>query len=90
MHTEGKLKGHLISVAMKTRDMNTDEGRKIDFPYTLVDKWPERVLEYDWLCPVREEHKERARRILDGDDPNDPLGSTLTSPLSVLTRRGLT
>ena len=83
-HTKGKFKGHLKMVPAPCRQRNTAEGREIDFPYTLVDKWPEKVLEYKWKVPVLEEDKNRARRILAGDDPSDPFGSMLifSSPFS--------
>ncbi|KAG0647623.1 hypothetical protein D0Z07_6847 [Hyphodiscus hymeniophilus] len=74
-YAEGKEKGKLRMVKSKVRDRQTEEGQEIDFPYTLVDKWPRRVLEYQWLSPILEEDRERAKRILAGDDPSDPMGS---------------
>jgi hypothetical protein len=75
-------KGKLKMVKAKVREQTTAEGKDLSFPYTLVEKWPARLLEYEWKMPILEEHKEMARRILRGDDPNDPQGSKLISILT--------
>jgi len=81
LDSEGRIgfdeKGHLKLVPSGVRTRSTAEGREIDFPFTLVDKWPALVLFYEWKSPIREEDKERARRILAGDDSSDPHGSML-------------
>jgi hypothetical protein len=70
-------KGKLKMVQSKVRHRNTAEGKELAFPYTLVDKWPAMVLEYQWKSPILEEDKEKARQILAGNDPCDPQGSKL-------------
>ena len=75
-------KGRLKMVQSKVRYRNTTEGKELAFPYTLVDKWPALVLEYQWKSPILEEDKEKARQILAGNDPSDPQGSKLTSIFS--------
>jgi hypothetical protein len=71
-------KGNLKVVSARVRDRGTAEGKELDFPSSLVDKWPARLLceKYRlWKSPIREEDRERARQILAGNDVNDPLGS---------------
>ena len=71
-------KGNLKVVSARVRDRSTAEGKELDFPSSLVDKWPARLLceKYMlWKSPIREEDRERARQILVGNDVNDPLGS---------------
>ena len=65
-------KGKVKMDPAKMRDMKTLEGKEKCIPYSLVDRYPWRAVEYRW---VREEDKERARAILRSDDPNDPTGS---------------
>ena len=65
-------KGKVKMDAAKMREMKTQEGKEKCIPYSLVDRYPWRAVEYQW---IREEDKERARAILSGDDPNDPTGS---------------
>ena len=65
-------KGKIKMEAAKMREMKTQEGKEKCIPYSLVDRYPWRAVEYQW---IREEDKERARAILSGDDPNDPTGS---------------
>ncbi|KAG0650572.1 hypothetical protein D0Z07_3209 [Hyphodiscus hymeniophilus] len=70
-------KGALKTVKAKVRDATTAEGRDLDFPMSLVDKWPARLLceKYrHWKSPILEEDRERAEQILAGNDPNDPHG----------------
>jgi len=64
--------GKLLLDDAKVRGRATIEGRVKGVPFTLVDKYPWRAVEYPW---VSEEHKELARRILQGNDPTDPAGS---------------
>ncbi|KAH6670165.1 hypothetical protein B0J14DRAFT_486530 [Halenospora varia] len=49
----------------RVRERDTPDGRARDVPYRLVDKHPQRALEYSW---VSEEHKHEAQRILQGGD----------------------
>ncbi|RDL34434.1 uncharacterized protein BP5553_07562 [Venustampulla echinocandica] len=51
-------KAELIIASVRSR--STPEGRALDIPYTLIEKHPERALQYSW---VSEEHKAEARRI---------------------------
>jgi len=75
-------KGHLKLQSAKVRGRSTVVGK--DIPRTLVDKWPARLLTYDkWKCPVLEKDKERARRILAGNDPSDPQGSKSISQFDI-------
>jgi len=67
-------KGHLKLQSAKVRSRSTVVGK--DIPRGLVDKWPARLLTYtNWKCPVLEKDRERARKILSGNDPTDPHGS---------------
>lgn len=71
-------KGALKTVKTKVRDATTAEGKELDFPRSLVDKWPARLLceRYrHWKSPILEEDRDRARQILAGQDPNDLHGS---------------
>lgn len=82
---EGKCgfddKGKLRLIKAPVRQQTTDEGKELSFPMTMVDKWPARLLEYDWKLGILEEHKERAVQILAGNDKSDPQGSKLTVTL---------
>ena len=78
-------KGALKEVSANVRQGSTAEGKKLDLPASLVDKWPARLLceSYKrWKSPILEEDRERARQILAGNDVNDPLGSKL--PLALV------
>jgi hypothetical protein len=68
-------KGRPVTIPAKCRARATAEGKRLQFPYSLVDKWPSEVLKYEWTL---EKDKERARQILSGNDPSDPQGSELT------------
>jgi hypothetical protein len=62
----------LILDPAKMRDADTEEGKLKCVPYSLVDKYPWRAVDYKW---VKEEQKKVARLILRGIDPTDPTGS---------------
>lgn len=66
-------KGRVKMEAAKMREMKTQEGKEKCIPYSLVDRYPWRAVEYQWITV---EDKERARAILSGDDPSDPTGRT--------------
>jgi hypothetical protein len=71
-------KGDVAMVSCKVRSWSTTEGKELDFPTTLVDKWPERVLceRYKrWKSPILEEDRAKAREILEGRDREDRVGS---------------
>lgn len=65
-------KGAIIMDSAKMRDIKSEEGKEKGVPYSLVERYPWRALEYPW---VDEEHKEIARAIMRGQDPIDPTGS---------------
>lgn len=75
-------KGNLKLLSDKVRDRSTAEGKDLDVPASLVDRAPWRVVsgKYDhWKSPILEGDKERARKILEGDDPSDTHGSKSSS-----------
>lgn len=47
-------------ITASVRSRSTPEGRALDIPYTLIEKHPNRALQYSW---VSDEHKAEARRI---------------------------
>lgn len=59
--------GKVDWIPNKIRQGNTPEGRSLDFPMTLVEQYPERALEYEW---VSAQHKDMALQILANPDPD--------------------
>jgi hypothetical protein len=57
---------------VKIEPIKIQEGNEMCIPYSLVDRYPWRAVEYSW---VREKDKERAREILSSDGLIDPTES---------------
>ena len=75
-------RGNLKMLSDKVRDRFTAKGKALDVPASLVDRAPWRVAcaKYDhWKSLILEKDKERARGILEGNDPNDTYGSKSTA-----------
>jgi len=66
-------KGQVQWDPAKVRDRMSEDGNERSVPSTLVDLYPERAIEYEW---VSHEHKAVSRNILQGNDPADHDGST--------------
>jgi hypothetical protein len=52
------------------RGRSTPEGKAMDFPYTLIELFPHRALEYSWVSPA---DKARAMDILRQDEIRDAM-----------------
>jgi hypothetical protein len=73
-------KGKVVFDKAKMRDKNEPEGLQKCVPYSMVDRYPWRAVEYAW---VRDQERQLARLIMQGIDPTDPTGSkSLSSPPS--------
>jgi hypothetical protein len=64
-------KGEPIMEPAKMRDTKTAAGKERCVPYSLVERYPWRALEYPW---VSRKSKELAQQIMDGKDQKDPTG----------------
>jgi hypothetical protein len=75
-------RGRMLWDPAKMRDMKSTEGKEKCVPYSLVERFPWRAVEYAW---VDAERKEAARAIMKGEGPIDPTGgesSFLYPPLA--------
>lgn len=64
-------KGEAIMEPAKMRDHKTAAGKERCVPYSLVERYPWRALEYPW---VSRKSKVLAQEIMDGKDQKDPTG----------------
>jgi hypothetical protein len=76
-------KGKVVFDKAKMRDKNEPDGLQKCVPYSMVDRYPWRAVEYAW---VHDQEKQLARRIMQGIDPTDPTGSK-PPPFTSITRR---
>ena len=60
----GKVK--MVKFDMRRKSPGTDDG----FPISLTQKWPAKLILYDWGT-IEKEHKQRAKEIVEGCDPDD-------------------
>ena len=63
--------GEPIMESAKMREMKSPAGKARGIPFSLVERFPWRAVEYAW---VSDESKAVARAIMEGKDPKDPTG----------------